>query len=111
LDANSPKIIDAVNRAHSYLLDLFDNSVSVDYNVSIADDCDDIFLWVREDGMTPSPRPDNITDDIEVYETNWTNLLGLNFQLFVDGNSSDYTVECEYSLDTSHVLVEDLHVL
>lgn len=104
-------IVDAVQRTHEYLVSLFHGRDEEAEKISIENiGADyDIFLWVREAGMTPSARPAGLVADIHWYEPPTGYLI--EFQLYTDGDESDFTVEAQFDREAGTVSVHDIHVL
>ena len=106
-------IVDAVRRAHSYLVDLFQGvrDSQVDVSVMDAGPDSDIFLWVKDAGLTPTSRPVDCMADIHVYGQEGSPQCTIEFQLYADGSGSDFTVDAKFERESGAIVIHDIHVL
>ncbi len=108
-----PNVLGAVNRAHAYLVDVFSGKPETVSGVMIEDtgEARDIFLWVRDEGGTPTPRPPSNTDHIEFHADETTGTIDIEFQLYLDGYESEFTVEATFDVQTGEIVIGDIHEL
>ena len=75
----------------------------------------DALLWVRRYSGSVTLAPDADLSQIHIYyrgaPTGGTEMVSVEFPIWMDGGPSDLTVECDFDAETNHIHIRDIHVL